>query len=118
MKVRVVAATNKNLLEEIQKGNFREDLYHRLSVIIIHVPPLAERKEDIPLLVNHFIKLICTENGMAVRKIDDDAIALLQQHSWTGNIRELRNVTERLLILGGSTITKEDVMAYATPNVC
>ncbi len=117
VKVRVVAATNKNLLEEIQKGNFREDLYHRLSVIIIHVPPLAERKDDIPLLVNHFIKLICDETGMPVRKIDDDAMALLQQHAWTGNIRELRNVTERLLILGGNTITKEDVMAYANPSV-
>lgn len=118
VKVRVIAATNKKLQEEIQKGNFREDLYHRLSVIIIHVPPLAERKEDIPLLVNHFIKLICAENGMPLRKIDDDAIELLQQHAWTGNIRELRNVTERLLILGGNTITKDDVMAYATPNVC
>ena len=118
VKVRVIAATNKNLQEEIQKGNFREDLYHRLSVIIIHVPPLAERKEDIPLLVKHFIKLICNETGMPLRKIDDDAIELLKQHSWTGNIRELRNVTERLLILGGNVITKEDVMAYATPNVC
>lgn len=117
VKVRVVAATNKNLQEEIQKGNFREDLYHRLSVIIIHVPPLAERKDDIPLLVNHFIRLICDETGMPVRKIDDDAMALLQQHAWTGNIRELRNVTERLLILGGNTITKEDVMAYANPSV-
>lgn len=117
VKVRVVAATNKNLLEEIQKGNFREDLYHRLSVIIIHVPPLAERKDDIPLLVNHFIRLICDETGMPVRKIDDEAMALLQQHAWTGNIRELRNVTERLLILGGNTITKEDVMAYANPSV-
>ena len=117
VKVRVVAATNKNLLEEIQKGNFREDLYHRLSVIIIHVPPLAERKDDIPLLVNHFIRLICEETGMPVRKVDDDAMELLQKHAWTGNIRELRNVTERLLILGGNTITKEDVMAYATPQV-
>ena len=117
VKVRVVAATNKNLLEEIQKGNFREDLYHRLSVIIIHVPPLAERKDDIPLLVNHFIRLICEETGMPVRKVDDDAMELLQKHAWTGNIRELRNVTERLLILGGNTITKEDVMAYATPQI-
>ncbi len=117
VKVRVVAATNKNLQEEITKGNFREDLYHRLSVIIIHVPPLAERKDDIPLLVNHFIKLICNETGMPLRKIDDDAMALLQQHSWTGNIRELRNVTERLLILGGNTITKDDVLAYANPSV-
>ncbi len=117
VKVRVVAATNKNLQEEIQKGNFREDLYHRLSVIIIHVPPLAERKDDIPLLVNHFIRLICEETGMPLRKISDDAMELLQKHAWTGNIRELRNVTERLLILGGNVISKEDVMAYATPSV-
>ncbi len=117
VKVRVIAATNKNLQEEIQKGNFREDLYHRLSVIIIQVPPLAERKEDIPLLVNHFIQLICNETGMPVRKVNDDAMELLKKHAWTGNIRELRNVTERLLILGGNTITKEDVMAYATPSV-
>ncbi|MBE6225634.1 MAG: sigma-54-dependent Fis family transcriptional regulator [Bacteroidales bacterium] len=117
VKVRVVAATNKNLQEEIQKGNFREDLYHRLSVIIIHVPPLAERKDDIPLLVNHFIRLICEETGMPLRKINDDAMQLLQKHAWTGNIRELRNVTERLLILGGDVISKEDVMAYATPSV-
>ncbi|MBQ7999136.1 MAG: sigma-54-dependent Fis family transcriptional regulator [Bacteroidales bacterium] len=117
VKVRVVAATNKNLQEEIQKGNFREDLYHRLSVIIIHVPPLAERKDDIPLLVNHFINMICNETGMPLRKINDDAMQLLQKHAWTGNIRELCNVTERLLILGGNTITKEDVMAYARPSV-
>ena len=117
VKARVVAATNKNLQEEIQKGNFREDLYHRLSVIIIHVPPLAERKDDIPLLVNHFIRLICEETGMPLRKINDDAMQLLQKHAWTGNIRELRNVTERLLILGGDVISKEDVMAYATPSV-
>ncbi len=113
VKVRVVAATNKNLQEEIQKGNFREDLYHRLSVIIIHVPPLAERKDDIPLLVNHFIQMISGETGMPLRKIDDDAVKLLAEQPWTGNIRELRNVVERLLILGGNTISKEDVMAYA-----
>ncbi len=118
VKVRVIAATNKNLQEEIQKGNFREDLYHRLSVIIIHVPPLAERRDDIPLLVNHFIKLICGETGMPVRKIDDDALELLKKQPWTGNIRELRNVTERLLILGGERISKEDVIAYANPSVC
>ena len=115
VKVRVVAATNKNLLEEIAKGNFREDLYHRLSVIVIHVPSLAERKEDIPLLVNHFIGQICSETGMANRAIADDAVAELQKHAWTGNIRELRNVTERLLILGNQTITKEDVQMYASP---
>lgn len=113
VKVRVVAATNKNLQEEIQKGNFREDLYHRLSVIIIHVPPLAERRDDIPLLVNHFIQLICGENGMPVRPITDEAVQLLAEQPWTGNIRELRNVVERLLILGGNTISQEDVQAYA-----
>ena len=113
VKVRVVAATNKNLQEEIQKGNFREDLYHRLSVIIIHVPPLAERRDDIPLLVNHFIQLICGENGMPVRQISDEAVELLAQQPWTGNIRELRNVVERLLILGGNTISKDDVQSYA-----
>ena len=115
VKVRVVAATNKNLLEEIEKGNFREDLYHRLSVIVIHVPSLAERKEDIPLLVNHFIEQICKETGMPPRSINADAIEELQKHAWTGNIRELRNVTERLLILGSQTITKEDVQMYASP---
>ena len=115
VKVRVVAATNKNLLEEIEKGNFREDLYHRLSVIVIHVPALADRKEDIPLLVNHFIEQICAETGMPPRAIDADAVAELQKHAWTGNIRELRNVTERLLILGNQTITKEDVQMYASP---
>lgn len=115
VKVRVVAATNKNLLEEIAKGNFREDLYHRLSVIVIQVPSLADRKDDIPLLVNHFINLICEENGMAPRKITEDALEELKKHAWTGNIRELRNVTERLMILGNTVITKEDVVAYASP---
>lgn len=115
VKVRVVAATNKNLLDEIAKGNFREDLYHRLSVIVIQVPSLADRKDDIPLLVNHFINLICEENGMAPRKITEDALEELKKHAWTGNIRELRNVTERLLILGNTVITKEDVVAYASP---
>ncbi|MBO5764231.1 MAG: sigma-54-dependent Fis family transcriptional regulator [Bacteroidales bacterium] len=115
VKVRVVAATNKNLLDEISKGNFREDLYHRLSVIVIHVPALLERKEDIPLLVNHFINQICSEGGMPIRKIEPDAIEELKKHSWTGNIRELRNVTERLIILSNQTITKEDVVMYASP---
>lgn len=115
VKVRVVAATNKNLLDEIAKGNFREDLYHRLSVIVIHVPALAERKDDIPLLVNHFINLICEESGMVPRKINEDALDELKKHAWTGNIRELRNVTERLLILSNNVITREDVIAYASP---
>lgn len=115
VNVRVVAATNKNLSEEIKKGTFREDLYQRLSVIIIHVPTLAERKEDIPILVNFFIKQICTEGGMPMRKINNDAIEELKKHSWSGNIRELRNVVERLLILGSKPITKADVVAYAAP---
>ncbi len=115
VKVRVVAATNKNLPDEIAKGNFREDLYHRLSVIVIQVPSLADRKDDIPMLVNHFINLICEENGMAPRKINEDALEELKKHTWTGNIRELRNVTERLLILSNNVITKEDVIAYASP---
>lgn len=110
--VRVLAATNKNLREEIEKGNFREDLYHRLSVIVITVPALDERKSDIPLLVNHFIGQICSETGMQPREVEEDAMKLLVDKSWTGNIRELRNVVERLLILSGSSITAEDVHNY------
>lgn len=110
--VRVVAATNKNLKEEIAKGNFREDLYHRLSVIVINVPTLDERKDDIPLLVEHFIDQICGETGMQPRKVDPAAMKLLVDKTWTGNIRELRNVVERLLILSGSVITSDDVKAY------
>ena len=110
--VRVLAATNKNLKEEIEKGNFREDLYHRLSVIVINVPTLDQRKDDIPLLVDYFIGQICAETGMPQREIDDDAMKLLVDKSWTGNIRELRNVVERLLILSGSRITASDVRAY------
>ena len=110
--VRVVAATNKNLKEEIAKGTFREDLYHRLSVIVIKVPTLDQRKEDIPLLVDHFMGQICQETGMQPRKIESDAMKLLVDKSWTGNIRELRNVVERLLILSGATITANDVKTY------
>ena len=110
--VRVLAATNKNLKEEIAQNRFREDLYHRLSVIVINVPTLDDRKDDIPLLVDHFIAQICAETGMAQREIDPDAMQLLVQKSWTGNIRELRNVVERLLILSGNRITAEDVKAY------
>ena len=110
--VRVLAATNKNLKEEIEKGNFREDLYHRLSVIVIPVPSLDDRKIDIPLLVEHFIGQICSETGMHQREIDPDAMTLLVEKSWTGNIRELRNVVERLLILSGDRITASDVKAY------
>ena len=110
--VRVVAATNKNLKDEIAKGNFREDLYHRLSVIVMSVPSLDERKSDIPLLVDFFIEQICAETGMVPREIDADAMQMLVDKSWTGNIRELRNVVERLLILSGDRITASDVSAY------
>ena len=110
--VRVLAATNKNLLEEIAKGNFREDLYHRLSVIVITVPSLDDRKDDIPLLVNYFIDQICNETGMQRREVDQDAMQLLVDKRWTGNIRELRNVVERLLILSGSRITASDIHTY------
>ena len=110
--VRVVAATNKNLKEEIAKGTFREDLYHRLSVIVIKVPTLDQRKEDIPLLVDHFMRQICQETGMQPRKIESEAMKLLVDKSWTGNIRELRNVVERLLILSGASITASDVKTY------
>jgi transcriptional regulator with GAF, ATPase, and Fis domain len=110
--VRVIAATNKDLKAEIAKGTFREDLYHRLSVIVINMPTLDERKSDIPLLVNFFIDQICSETGMMPREIDKDAMQLLVEKTWTGNIRELRNVVERLLILSGSRITAQDVKAY------
>ena len=110
--VRVVAATNKDLKAEIAKGTFREDLYHRLSVIVINVPSLDERKSDIPLLVDFFIDQICSETGMQPRQIDDDAMQMLVEKSWTGNIRELRNVVERLLILSGDRITVSDIKSY------
>lgn len=115
VNVRVIAATNKNLLDEIAKGNFREDLYHRLSVILIHVPPLAERIDDIPLLVDYFIEQICSESGMPVLKVEPAAYKELQKMPWTGNIRELRNVVERLLILCSGTIKKDDIVMYANP---
>ncbi len=113
VNVRVVAATNKNLREEIEKNNFREDLYHRLSVILIHVPTLNERIDDIPLLVDDFIKTCCEEQNFPVKKITDDAIAELKKINWRGNIRELRNVIERLVILCGNEITADDVKNYA-----
>ena len=117
VNVRVIAATNKNVTEEIEKGNFREDLYHRLSVILIHVPTLAERTEDIPLLVEHFIKQISREMGITTKKVHPDAYKELSKLPWRGNIREVRNVTERLMILSGPEITKEDIIAYATPAI-
>lgn len=113
--VRVVAATNKNISQEIENGRFREDLYHRLSVILIHVPSLNDRLEDIPLLANHFITQICDEYGMHEKKITDDAIAELQKITWTGNVREFRNVIERLIILCDQKITGEDVRKFAAP---
>jgi DNA-binding NtrC family response regulator len=111
--VRVIAATNKNLQQEIKAGNFREDLYHRLSVIIINVPPLREREGDIPLLTQYFLKEICSKMGKAPMTITDEAVNLLASMQWRGNIRELNNVVERLIILCDSTITAEDVKKYA-----
>jgi DNA-binding NtrC family response regulator len=112
--VRVIAATNKDLMQEVEEKNFRLDLYHRLSVILIHVPSLNERKEDIPLLVDRFLEDICADYGTARKMISDDALRQLQAYSWSGNIRELRNVVERLVILSGKSITREDVKSYVT----
>ncbi len=112
VNVRVVAATNKDLRKEIEAGRFREDLYHRLSVIVIKVPSLDERKDDIPLLVDYFTEQICAETGKPLRTFESEAVKMLQERSWTGNIRELRNVVERLLILGGTPVTASDVKDY------
>jgi len=114
--VRVIAATNKDLLKEVDAKTFRLDLYHRLSVIIIHVPSLNERKDDIPPLVDQFLTDICEDYGIAKKTIDDETMQLLQGYDWTGNIRELRNVVERLVILSGKTITVEDVKSYVMPK--
>lgn len=113
--VRVVAATNKDLRKEIVKGNFREDLYYRLSVVVIRVPSLDERKDDIPLLVDHFVNQLSAEKGMVPKQFSPEAIKLLQEKEWPGNIRELGNVVERLMIFGGSTISAEDVKFYVIP---
>jgi two-component system, NtrC family, nitrogen regulation response regulator NtrX len=113
--VRVVAATNKNVPEEIKKGNFREDLYHRLSVILIHVPSLNERPTDIPLLADHFLADVCQAQGKSLMTFSKDAYAALQKIKWTGNVRELRNVVERLAILCDKTITEKDIIIYAQP---
>ncbi len=110
--VRVIAATNKDLLKEVDAKNFRLDLYHRLSVILIHVPSLNERRDDIPLLVAQFLSDICADYGIAEKPIDEEAIHLLQEYNWTGNIRELRNVVERLVILSGKSILAEDIRNY------
>ena len=115
VNVRILAATNKNLKAEIEKGNFREDLYHRLSVIVIQVPPLRERKDDIPLLVNNFVELIAQNMGKTAPHFDADAMKALKEYQWTGNIRELHNIVERLVILCGSTITKDDVVLFGNP---
>ncbi len=114
--VRVVAATNKDLLKEVEEKNFRLDLYHRLGVILIHVPSLNQRREDIPLLVEKFLTDIAAEYGQAKKAIDKKALEALKQHNWTGNIRELRNVVERLIILSAKTISVEDVSAYVLPK--
>jgi two-component system, NtrC family, nitrogen regulation response regulator NtrX len=114
--VRVIAATNKDLLKEVDAKNFRLDLYHRLSVILIHVPSLNDRRDDIPLLTDQFLTDICADYGIARKVMEPDAIQLLQQYNWTGNIRELRNVVERLVILSGKSITAEDVSSYVMPK--
>jgi len=115
--VRVVAATNKDLLKEIEAGNFRMDLYHRLSVILIHVPPLSERRDDIGMLTQNFIEEICNDYGMPPKKVSEAALEELKKLPWTGNIRELRNMVERLIILSDKIITDNDVKAFANPSV-
>ncbi|WP_067145994.1 sigma-54-dependent transcriptional regulator [Pseudotamlana agarivorans] len=112
--VRVIAATNKNLKKEIEEGRFREDLYHRLAVILIEVPSLNNRREDIPLLVRHFSEKIASDNGSSQKGFSDKAIKQLQEYDWTGNIRELRNVVERLIILGGQEVSEQDVKLFAS----
>jgi two-component system nitrogen regulation response regulator NtrX len=111
--VRILAATNKDLKKEIEKGRFREDLYHRLAVILIEVPSLADRTDDIPLLAEHFISEIAQKDGMPVKKIESAAMNLLKQYPWSGNVRELRNVIERLMILGDDPITKKNIVQFA-----
>jgi DNA-binding NtrC family response regulator len=113
---RVVAATNKDLRKEIAEGRFREDLYHRLAVILIHVPSLNDRREDIPLLADHFMTLICAEHGIPRKSFTDDAMEALKLINWTGNIRELRNIVERLIILGGQSISSQEVQMFANPT--
>lgn len=112
--VRVVAATNKDLKKEIKEGRFREDLYHRLAVILIQVPALNDRRDDIPLLINHFSKKVTEEQGIAPKEFSDKAVKLLKAYDWTGNIRELRNVVERLIILGGNEVSEDDVKLFAS----
>ena len=113
---RIVAATNKDLRKEIEQGNFREDLYHRLSVILIHVPNLNDRRSDIPMLAEHFLSMICEDHGIARKSFTDDALKALQDTNWTGNIREMRNIIERLVILCGDSINGKDVNTFANPK--
>lgn len=117
VNARIIAATNKDLRKEIQDGNFREDLYHRLAVILIHVPSLNDRREDIPRLANHFLKMICSEHGIGLKSFTDDAMNELKAVDWSGNIRELRNIIERLIILCGKEITAEEVRLFSNPKV-
>ncbi len=114
--VRVIAATNKDLLKEVDDKNFRLDLYHRLSVIIIHVPSLNDRRSDIPLLVDKFLSDVCSEYGITKKIMKSVAMEALKEHNWTGNIRELRNVVERLVILSGKEIELEDIHTYVLPQ--
>jgi transcriptional regulator with GAF, ATPase, and Fis domain len=114
VNVRVIAATNKNLQKEISEGNFREDLYHRLAVILIKVPLLNERRQDIPLLIQHFSKKISEEQGTVRKEFSKNAVTMLQKYDWTGNIRELRNVIERLIILSGEQVSENDVKLFAS----
>jgi DNA-binding NtrC family response regulator len=116
VNARVIAATNKNLREEIEEGNFREDLYHRLAVILIHVPALNERRDDIPMLAEHFMSMVCAEHGIARKSYDESAILALSKTDWSGNIRELRNIVERLVILCDDVITGDDVISFANPR--
>ncbi len=116
VNARVVAATNKDLRKEIEEGNFREDLYHRLAVILIHVPSLNERRDDIPLLADHFMTMICAEHGISRKSFEPKALEELQKIDWSGNIRELRNIVERLIILCGDEITGEEVKMFANPG--
>jgi DNA-binding NtrC family response regulator len=116
VNVRVLAATNKDLLKEIAQGNFREDLYHRIGVILIHVPSLNERKDDVPILANYFLEQLCQDHGIATKEFDKAALEELKNVNWTGNIRELRNIVERLIILCDKTITVADIKLYANPK--
>ena len=113
---RVVAATNKDLRKEIAEGRFREDLFHRLAVILMHVPSLNERREDIPVLAEHFLTMVCAEHGISRKSFSEDALLELQKTDWSGNIRELRNIVERLVILCDSKIVGEDVKLFANPR--